>query len=151
MPISSRRSVLEPVDCHLLATWPDGGAAAVSRTCGNGRAVLFGFHPGQCHAETAASGFVAMAHEWLREAAVVPGDDVVETAPDALVEWRSGTSLGRRILFLLNYEPQPQLVKVRLPAPASEARDLFSTAGIESHEGRLFVTLPPREIACLQW
>jgi len=76
-----------------------------------------------------------------REAAVVPGDDVVETAPDALGRVRSGTSLGRRILFLLNYEPQPQLVKVRLPAPASEARDLFSTAGIESHEGRLFVTL----------
>jgi beta-galactosidase GanA len=151
LPISSRRSVLEPADCQVLATWPDGGAAAVSRTCGDGRATLLGFHPGQCHAETSASSFVALAREWLRESGVAPGNDIVETPPDVLIEWRLGTSLGRRILFLLNYEPQPQQVKVYLPDPASEASDLFCTASIKFHEGHLLVTLPPREIACLQW
>ena len=151
LPVSSRRAALEPMDCQVLATWPDGGAAAVTRVCGSGRAFMFGFHPGQCHAETSASGFVAVALEWLREAGVTPGIGVVETPPEALVEWRAGTSLGNRILFLLNYEPQPQQVKVHLRDPGYEARDLFSTASVESRENHILVALPPREIACLQW
>jgi hypothetical protein len=151
LPIASRRAILEPVDCQVLATWPDGGAAAVTRTCGDGRALLFGFHPGQCYAEGAASSFVGIVSEWLREAGVASGSDVVDTSPDALVEWRLGSSLGRRILLLLNYEPEPQHVRVRTPHPGCTARDLFSTADIESSGSHLLVALPPREVACLQW
>ncbi len=151
LPISSRRSVLEPVDCQVLATWRDGGAAAVTRPCGDGRTFFFGFHPGQCHAETTADAFVAMAHGLLREAGIAPESHIVETPPGALVEWRFGSSLGRRMLFLLNYEPQLQHLKVRTPDPRATARDLFSTAGIEPRGDHLLVALPPREIACLQW
>jgi len=151
LPVSSRRSALEPRDCQVLATWPDGGAAIVTRACGSGRTFMSGFHPGQCHAETAASGFVEMAHEWLREAGITPAIDVIEASPETLVEWRIGTSLGRRVLFLLNYEPQPQIVKVRLPGLGGHARDLFSTAGVAPHDDHILVALPPREIACLHW
>ena len=151
LPVSSRRSALEPRDCQVLATWPDGGAAIVTRACGSGRTFMSGFHPGQCHAETAASGFVEMAHEWLREAGITPAIDVIEASPETLVEWRTGTSLGKRVLFLLNYEPQPQIVKVRLPGLGGHARDLFSTARVAPHDDHVIVALPPREIACLHW
>jgi beta-galactosidase GanA len=151
LPISSRRSILDPRDCRVLATWPDGGAAAVARACGRGRAFLFGFHPGECHAGTAAGGFVEMARGWLREAGVTVGIEAAETQPDALVEWRPGASQGRRILFLLNYEPTPQRVKVHPPASGHEPRELFSSARIESCDGHIVVDVPPREIACLQW
>jgi beta-galactosidase GanA len=151
LPISSRRAVLEPGDCQVLATWPDGGAAAVTRACGSGRTFMFGFHPGHCYAETGASGFVAMANEWLHEAGITPGIDVVDAPPEALVEWRLGTSLGRRILFLLNYEAKSQRVIVRQPDTGDEPQELLSTAGIESCNGHIAVHLPPREVACLQW
>jgi hypothetical protein len=112
---------------------------------------MFGFHPGQCYAETAGNGFVEMASELLREAAVTPAIDVVEASPDTIVEWRIGTSLGRRVLFLLNYEPQAQRVKVSLPAAGGRANDLFSAARLEPQNDHLLVHLPPREIACIQW
>jgi beta-galactosidase GanA len=151
LPVSSRRAVLEPRECQVLAAWPDGGAAIVSRPCGNGRTWMFGFHPGQCYAETAGNGFVEMASELLREAGVTPAIDIVEASPDTLVEWRIGTSLGRRVLFLLNYEPEAQQVRISLPAAGGLASDLFSTARLEPQNDQLLVHLPSREIACIQW
>lgn len=151
LPVSSRRAVLEPGEAQVTATWPEGGAAIVTRAHGSGRTILFGFHPGQSHAETGAEALVEMAAELLQEAGIMPATEVVEGPPNALVECRAGSSLGKRVVFLLNYEPQAQRVKVSLPGQAGEVRDLFSTARVESHADHILVTVPAREIACLHW
>ena len=149
LPVIGRRAVLEPRGGEVLAEWPEGGAAIVTNIRGKGSTMLFGFHPGQCHSETGAATYLELARLWLQDTGIQMG---IETGPgesDSLVQWRSGESLGERLLFLLNYEPRPVKLAVSLPFFSGAVRDLFGNAGLDRSGSSAEVQLPPRDVCCL--
>ncbi len=106
LPVVGRRALLHPRGGRVVAEWPEGGAAAVAHVHGGGRTLLYGFHLGQCSAETRGAAYLWLARSWLAEAGVAPGIRFPDGG-EPMVQWRSGTSLGKRMVYLLNYEPHP--------------------------------------------
>ncbi len=142
LPVVGRRALLHPRGGRVLAEWPDGGAAAVAQDHSTGRTLLYGFHPGHCSAETRASSYLGLARSWLAEAGVQSGIQFPDGG-EPMVQWRSGTSLGKRMVYLLNYEPHPVRISLRL---AGGLEDVLSNT-LAGESGT--TVLPARDISIL--
>jgi beta-galactosidase GanA len=149
LPVVSRRANLLPRDGRIMAKWPTGEAAIVGHSRGKGTTVMLGFHPGLCYCETGARGYIDLAADWIKTAGVPAGLEVIGEDLNALVQWRSGQSMGNNAVFVMNYEDRPIRVRINLQGFTSPVYDLLSNAKVDSSGSALLVTLPARDIVCL--